>query len=515
MSKQASSTVATSPTTDGKTNSRASGDNKAVVFTHLSIKLNEFDRVDAIQEWLDNNESVFDAYVTSRSIGLVYMYISMGIENVMLNMDPNGKRFEISSDLLEREERIRNVVRIALDGAASRCGITDPPSVVLVGLLELMSLLNRLMRMDPRLITNLAGCSPTGAKVYAYDAPKFVEAVIRIVRGFHHAAYPVLRIDADVVVNDDAVRRILDRVRPYEPGAMVLYDFFSGSYGGPGPSDPINDHAVRTHWLWDFPKGSLPDGHETFLRDLQEVGARQVDSAIGCSAPAAALVSLRGRSKIRSSAQVISGAGLFMSLSSILRLPPDMNADHMIVWIDDYLRRLMHEAVGDIPSTALERISDARFAQDRHPKGISPKDVAWAENVYFERLLRGCLMEVAVMGFDGSPGPLAQFVKDVLDRRPGAVTREEERKLHDDVQRVADERFGEVMQIWEAAYYGNDILVKWARARNNSKYRSTVCAETADDAVGYAKLVTDWPKYVQAIQDLQPFDAYWIFRPVP
>jgi hypothetical protein len=131
--------------------------------------------------------------------------------------------------------------------------------------------------------------------------------------------------------------------------------WFSGCYSGNMPDDPVNNHAVRQHWLidpktWDDPKkfALLPNA-DRFLRDVGELGATQVELNRPMSTACQALVQNRnGILHSRNTQQVISGAGLVISVPAIRRLPPFMNAKDLVVWVDDHLKRKLHEAIGDI-----------------------------------------------------------------------------------------------------------------------------------------------------------------------
>ncbi len=489
---------------------------KAVVFTHYGINPDKFATPQGRNSWLIETSKVFDSYVSSKAVGLIFIYISRGLEQAVARRNSGT----LQMDDLEGEERIRNLILMALDMSAARQGSsagTNAPKVVVVGVPELSSLLNKLMKNERELLENLYGkTNATGPEVFTYDAPKFVEAVIRIARGEddHCSRHPILRIDADVAIDDDAVRQIVEQVQIHHAQSPNRYYFFSGCYRGSQANEPENEHAVRVHWLYNETTGTIRPEADVFLRDIQEIGARQIDPLQKSpSMPCAKLIDQRNkREKARPAAQVISGAGLVMSLQAIKRLPPDMNATHMIVWIDDYLRRALHEAIYDIAESEIERVITAKFEQIRHPDGILPKDIEFAKNRYFDRLLRGCLMDAAIKQTDGRPGPVAKCVTDVIDRgltkfdSPGR-----EVQLSNDIKDAVGIRFDEVMSIWRDADYGNDILSEWARANDIPTKRDEYCAETSDDAIAYVKLVMDWRIYVNAIERLEPYDAYWVF----
>ncbi len=92
---------------------------------------------------------------------------------------------------------------------------------------------------------------------FTYDAPKFVEAVIRIARGNIRILYTeevILRIDEDVTVYYKGIKALIHRY----PGVMGKpFHCFSGTYGkydkygNPADDHPKNNYAVRVHFFID------------------------------------------------------------------------------------------------------------------------------------------------------------------------------------------------------------------------------------------------------------------------
>jgi hypothetical protein len=225
-----------------------------------------------------------------------------------------------------------------------------------------------------------------------------------------------------------------------------------------------------------------------------------------------------GYSANRDSEQVISGAGLYMSLSAILRLPPFMNFENNIIWVDDHLKRRLHEVLGDLAITDLEHVGESLFRQDRYPKpkGIQPDDIKWAKSTYFYRLISGCIMHALIVTRTGDRGELGKFVYNfLLFRQP--TSEEGFKKLSVDFMKVAKNTALDLLEIWTTADYGNDILKKWAKNNREDFELGTGnlarwINSTVEDAIHYCKLVENWNAYVVAIQALIPHDAYWLFR---
>jgi len=492
----------------------ASAPLKAVLFTHLKPKEHFRDPADFDRFYKDLG-GFFESCVKCDNIAIVFAYVSFGIEHFVRAVGSRARPpITLPFDVIEEEERLYNAFHIAVDEAIdqvpSRPG--GPPRFVFIGVRELANLLNKLWRQNPELIKNLAGSGN-----FTYDSPKFVEAAIRIVRGGMQleAAHPVIRIDADVEVDQQAIQEILEQAERQNRQALGRpYWWFSGCYKGSFPGDPVNDHAVRQHWLIEpstrmDPKAfRLLPRADAFLRDLGELGATQVGADFPFSPACQKLIQKRGFSISRQVPQVVSGAGLATSLAAIRRLPPFMNAEEMIVWIDDHLKRQLHEAIGDIPPAACERIETAKLRQNRYPAGITPKDIAFSLP-YFERLLGGCLLQAMVKCLDGSPGPLAKCVDAIVnhERNTGQAG------LLPDLLAAGQERLQDVLEVWSTADYGDNTLRDWALSLDATA-KSSLCERAARVGSSYINILKDWGDYVGAIEKLIPIEAYWLFTRV-
>jgi hypothetical protein len=289
----------------------------------------------------------------------------------------------------------------------------------------------------------------------------------------------------------------------------------------------VNDHAVRCHWLADIetsinqpPYHLIPNG-EHFLRDIGEFGATSMPNFQNVPMSTAMQEYVKrhgGYSTNRTAEQVISGAGLYMSLSAILRLPPFMNFENNVIWVDDHLKRRLHEVLGDLATTDLEHVEESLFHQDRYPKPkcIQPNDIKWAKSTYFYRLISGCIMHALIVTRTGDRGELGKFVANfILTRQP--TDEAGFKKLSVDFTKVAKSTALDLLGIWATADYGNDILKEWAEKNQEEFDHGTGdmakwIGSTIQDAIHYCKLVENWQAYVVAIQGLVPHDAYWLFR---
>jgi hypothetical protein len=499
------------------------GLSKAVVFTHISVSSEQANQTKAesgARALIERVVPFFKKLLLCKNIGLVYVYIDVGTELVLERLSDSEIRFSMKT--LESEERTRNCLKIAadeaiqdlVDEAEPSFDRAQAPRFQFIGLPHLMSLFNALFRIDPGLISNLAG----ELHNFTYDSPKFVEAVIRLVRGGHpiHDQYPILRFDADVEVNEHGIAELIKSVN-HDLNTGSIFSFFSGGYGRlDGIAEPVNDYAVRVHWLVDQQLSKEPlklkERGKDFLRDLGEIGPSQLPAANSMSKAMHDFVSSKrkGQTTNRTSPQVISGAGLYMSLLAIRLLPPFMNSNNLTLWIDDHLKRRLHEALGHLTTGSLERVKEARFHQERFANGtIAPDDLNWASQVYFERVFRGCLLHAMIENPDGTAGPVSLAIGEIIDQPTVAVDLD---KLRDELLNLANETAKDVLGIWKDADYGDLMLSDWAKESEAEvgKFATT----TVDDALSYVKLVARWPLYVSAIERLKPVQAYWLFRRV-
>ena len=403
---------------------------KAIIFTHLPIPKTEKSDVSIAgnAETLKNRITPYlKRYLMCRNIALVYIYVDTGIRLTLQHLAEDSDELRFSIEELDFEQNIRNCLKLSLDMAIrdlihdsnESFDNSESPKFQFIGLPHLLRLIHSLYRIDKNLIRDLAGQGRT----FAYDSPKFIEAVIRLSRGSQqaHSHYPILRIDEDVIINAKSIKKLLEDAGKAMQ-SFNAYHFFSGSYGKlDGRFDPINDYAIRLHWLVNRDTHELEDKGRHFLRDLGEFGATQLAANEPMSESMSDFVKKNRNDTIsnRNSQQVISGAGLYMSRTAIRTLPPFMNFRSMTVWIDDHLKRRLHEVLGHIAADHLEQNSEAKFVQDRHPHphGITDSDIKWARSDYFHRLLSGCIVHSLVTSPNGEKRELANYVDEILNRQ--------------------------------------------------------------------------------------------------
>jgi len=488
---------------------------RAVAFTHFSeMKYREGAKdFGALQnEYRPKYKQIFKSYFLCPEIALVYVYVDWSFKQAAPKI--RGKqKFEPDAQLLVEEQEITGFLGLTEEQARSEARLEDPssgagsPQFIYVGILQLVALLNSLVEVNPQFTQYF--CGP--GQEFTYDSPKFVEAVIRLARGDtpHLAGYPVIRIDEDAEPNPKMVRELL---RHYEEiSRSQRFYIFSGAYGRPTihgdrheqtrPIDYLNDFAVRTHF---FVKVGTQDGFslpqeivkqiEHFLADLDALGAKQLPSSReNYTANLTKLISDTGDPRDpkhpktrqeRPSTQVVSGAGLIMAVAAVRFLPPFMNFEHLTVWVDDHLKRRLHEGLEDLSREDVENISNARIRQNRHPNGVKSKHIEIAVQTYFDRLLRGCVFRRTIVKNDGTPTEytnlLAEIVKfkvvpehgewladdlPLLRSRPNTGRQSQLTEIRGQMIRDAGERYDEVLKCWSADELEGSLLWRWTKNR--------------------------------------------------
>jgi hypothetical protein len=494
---------------------------KAVAFTHLKVDPQDISR-EASQDTIDKYVPFFKGYLKCQNVGLVYIYFSSGVERVIRNV-AEGKDLVIPPKVLDDEAICLDILQLA-ETQARETYPGKSLKFIYVATFQLASLLRNLFEIDHALLNFLHGHG-----VFTYDSPKFVEAVIRLARAQRPqlAFYPVVRFDEDVEISERSLSILLAEYERLLLQSPNLYFFFSGSYGDPDQPDDlahidfINDRAVRTHWFSHASdNGYVPDCEKIrlFWRDLGEVGATQLGRNDDPSHAGTGLTIERKLIANRDARQVISGAGLIMSIKAIQDLPPFMNVNRLIVWIDDHLKRQLHEAVGHINSKEKESVTEARFKQDRHPNGIGLQDIDWAAEKYFDALLAGCLMDSIISqpckvgnNVVRASTEFARAVEDIINKDEGGNYQ----SLKPQLVEYAERRYDEVLLLWQTQEFKDTVLYSWAKTRD-AAHRNTQVTEVVDDALAYLDLVKRWKgPFAAAIGQLRPIGNHWLFELVP
>lgn len=329
---------------------------------------------------------------------------------------------------------------------------------------------------------------------FQYDSVKVIEAVIRIANFGRNI--PILRFDNDVLFHEgsdrgrdlESVRKnILCLCRRYTELADhpdAHYFVFSGSYlpakrieavqGGSNfeCDEALNGFATRVGQL-----ALLPETAD--LRQPARLDLNAVREFLGT------LWNV-GANPFR---QVISGAGLCLSDSAILDLPPYSNMREFVMWIDDHLKFALHHELrhfgqpGPDPTAATEhgplprigRVAEASFPQGRHPVaegGFKLADVRWHTSEYLPRLLRGCIADKWLRENPRLKRPAGDFERarwlgflrrgeyaTYFARTLTSRTEEQARaKIRGKLWRKARERLQEIVTLWAKPAFRGTFL---------------------------------------------------------
>jgi hypothetical protein len=492
------------------------------VFTHVNLKPEDI-RQRGPAACIKEYTPLFERYLKCRNVGLVYLYLSLGVEQVVQAV-AEGEPLVIPPEVLVDEAVCLDVLQLA-EEVAREASPGRSLKFIQVTTFQLVSLFRNLNRIDRSLVTFLRGSGGS----FTYDSPKFVEAVIRIARGQDPGltVNPVVRFDEDVQACEKSLDALLteyERALTWGP-VRNPYFFFSGCYGDPsdpGKLDPLNDRAVRAHWFVDQHFQPETDRIKVFWRDLGEIGATQLRTGDPPSNHGQSLVAKRGFPANRDTSQVISGAGLIMSLKAIQDLPPFMNMNRLIVWVDDHLKRQLHERIHHIRTDELESVAEARFKQDRHPNGITARDIARAkrDRGYFDALVAGCMMDSLISQPIKEGGKVirrstefSEAIEEIITI-PG--TEIDCVKIRPKLQEYIAQRYDDVLSLWQTPEFEGTALYDWAcEKKQQGTHRRDQIEEVLEDAFAYLRLVKRWKvSFAAAIERLGPIGNLWLFERV-
>jgi len=512
---------------------------QAIIFTHCArLRYDEHNyetnKAQFIEEYTQSFMNYLGCNKDTPLIRDVYVYIDQGMKELMTSFDREVK-FTLDLDVLRKEQILKDILIISERNARQETGMGRDrlPQFHFVGLNELVGLLTSLWEVDSKLIESI--CSKT--RSFTYDSPKFVEAVIRLARGDIPSLSqdPIIRVDDDAEVNSEAIRKLFSAFKTIT-NENPFY-FFSGKYGRrDGVYDPINDYAVRTHWF--FPEGTKPgdenfsnssyreciEAAETFLSDLTVLGARQPIHEGQEHRYSLKLQSFVANGSIttkpRRNPQVISGAGLTMSRRSVALLPPFMNFSNLITWVDDHLKRELHERLGDISETDTQCVTDALFQQERHTPCLTNKEIRDTDNgVYFKRLLQGCIFSSIIMD-DTETKTYCDYIRDIITYRmqQSEFTETMRNELKNYIASIGTLRYTLVLECWTSIEFRSFSSYIWAdielnNYKNNKSIQPipSIVTNVIDDAIDYIDLLFNWHKFTRAVERTKFIGNAWLY----
>lgn len=454
---------------------------------------------------------------------IVYVFIDSGTYET-IKQERDGLKIEVLLEKIEKEkeiisklkeiiDRCRSVILKGIPNSRSQNYIAKTyPHFIFIGLKEMAALLDELKNIDPEMINFLGG---KGNLKFTYDAPKFIETVIRISRSniqqqiFHEV---IMRIDQDVTVFYKSIEKLLSKHRTMI--AKNAFSYYSGDYGlyddngNPKDDHPVNNYAVRVPYLILPPNVVLPE-LEKFLQDLTELGAIQklpTHIPTNYSTNLQNLIAHNRHTSVpkRNETQVISGACLIVSALVLRYIPPFMSFNTNVTWIDDHLKRRLLEALGFVLSTDLECLMNAKFVKNRHTKpiNITNANIQWAKDNYFQILLAGCMFHDLV---SDSTGTYVQNIEKLIKNKGRSFTASP--TLETEIKTVLENKYEKVLVCWRSSEFNlappNDVLYQWANSKfRDPSFKNELVKELTKDAVNYLELISKWDTFVSAIDRL-------------
>ncbi len=456
----------------------------------------------------------------------VYVFIDMGTYAIIKQkkgiisdsgVDHALQEKNLISELEKIEKQVRQKIadeKIAAQKfllLSEKDAIDNYPKFIYVGINELGSLLDELESVKPELPKYLGG---RDGNKFTYDAPKFVEAGIRIESNVLNKQELILRIDEDVSVCYKGIKALMDS---YPQVMGNSFHYFSGDYGiydekgSPADDHPKNNYAVRVHFFID-PKTQKPDpALDFFLADLTELGAVQKIPAGNCSSKLKDLMSNGGHKEAgaRKTPEIISGAGLVASYSVLRDLPPFMCFDMNVTWIDDHLKRRLLEVLEFISPDDTECVDDAKFRKNRHPGNITPENIAGSGG-YLEILLSGCMFHSLISDDRQQATVYSQTLKKLINKE---LSLDESKRIfkekRKEIKKILEEKYGKVLECWASQEYADkpvplDTFYNWAKTEKETKAnKDKLVNGLTEDALRYLELVAVWDNFVRSFEKLR------------
>ncbi len=458
---------------------------------------NEIHKRKVREEWT----ALLENYVACDPVDLVFVFITPGYKGITSGQSPWTE--------LHKENLMQRILDDIINGNKDKY-----KKIQVVGVRELVptfaSLEAQAKKNERPLKRVLLG---RGTDLY-YDSPKMVEAIIRIARGRHSAKSQselIFRLDSDVEPNADAFNKLMNYYDRLPDAVKDGYYFYSGNYrvrSANGKDDLLNNFAVRCgHFAEHGWRDLLPSGgsdkqkaHDLahkWLNSLERVGANVNE-------------------------QVISGAGLCMSAKAISSLPPFANMSELIVWINDHLKRILHENVRNTgqrrphltespDDLSFHLCTNANFKQNQHPDGIivsaEKDDIAWHLDSYLPRLVRGCLMHGLIK--EKEPGSDTSVFARIVE----TVMRWSYIPKLPSLHYAAEKHFEKILEEWQKADYSNTHLGEFA-CGELPKLGPSLIKQVLGDMKSYLDLLYLWPSFVSLIEEIPHgiADNEWLFR---
>lgn len=365
-----------------------------------------------------------------------------------------------------------------------------------------------------------------GARTLRYDAPKVIEAAIRIAN--IGAQVPLFRFDDDVIFygqrspeveraprgresaadeTAENLMRLCNRYHEISMDPRVHYFVYSGGYDAPPVSNEDRNTSASSASGGCSNDPRLLNGFATRVLQLTQLPALRrdreaEDTTEGLLRSRVAMSFLEELYKLGANPfrQVVSGAGLCLSDSAILDLPPYSNMRLNVMWIDDHLKYALHDELGHFgrwtrthhPHEA--RVPETRFCQLRHASQdggplFTYKDVRWHLQTYMLRLVLGCVADawlredprVKLSTAELQPSEYERIARSVpgvygeqfMGVIPGGWSDSEDAAttgFGETLWRRARERLNQVVRAWGADEYADTFLGLFVRGCEHERY---------------------------------------------
>lgn len=381
-----------------------------VVFQHFNPGEESIKHLNEFINGNDNSYDSFESKVTqstnevldkfnlsqvNKHIKLLYLFFTEGYYSALRGGAAQG----------QYEKEIRNAMEKAING---RPGLSFEAKVV--GANEINPILARVENsVGEPLQKFLLDSKGKGG----YDTPKIAAALIQLARLPYSRDEIFIRLDDDVKPNEIGLLKLKEKYFSLLHAGKPKMFCISWNYEAAAPQmavDPFggpdydalfryfaNAFSIRTTYFTPSCKCNLDS-------DLKINFQSEPEEAVTLD-----LLSLKyfidlfklGHWGSDLVSDPISGAGLCFSPESLKELPPWCNADELITWIDDMVRRdlmsLYYQDGFDVAVGLLVKESGRGFIQHRNnPEEFNVKNVKWSVENYLDRLLMGCILAFAV-----------------------------------------------------------------------------------------------------------------------